>query len=295
MATHLNHVPVPLANGAWAAPAKINLFLHITGRRSDGYHRLQTVFQLLDYYDELFFEIVPSKPIRIEVIGATINDKENLCVHAAKTLQSMANTHQGVTMRLIKKIPIGGGMGGGSSNAATVLVVLNYLWKLNYSIDQLIQIAADLGADVPVFVLGSSAWGEGIGDILEPLCLKNQWYLVINPGVEVLTKKIFSSRRLTRDTNTIKIRDFLSASKKVKNDCESLVRQLYPEINQVMDWLNQFATSYLTGTGCCVFASFEDRLQAEEILKRLPDKWQGFVSQGTNNSLLYGHEPSDGS
>jgi 4-diphosphocytidyl-2-C-methyl-D-erythritol kinase len=290
-------VPHPLKNGAWPAPAKINLFLHITGQREDGYHTLQTVFQLLDYYDEIFIDVRDDGEVTINVEQVGVDQvkiENNLCLLAAKKLQKLSETKQGADIRLIKRLPIGGGVGGGSSDAATTLVVLNYLWQLNYSLDDLKILGVEVGADVPVFIAGNTAWAEGVGDVLQPIETENDWYLVVNPGVSVLTNKIFSSLELTRDTNPIKIRAFLDRDKsleqrkQIRNDCEMLVRKLYPEIGEALDWLALHGQrSDLTGTGCCVFSRFTDQAQALDVYHKLPKQWFGFVTKGLTQSLLF--------
>jgi len=267
------------------APAKLNLFLHITGRRSDGYHLLQTVFQLLDHGDELHFSRSDSLDgdgtiVLNELPGVAPQD--NLIYRAARALQHHSGTNLGAEIRLTKRLPSGGGLGGGSSDAATTLLGLNRLWNLNLSLDTLADIGLTLGADVPVFVQGRSAWAEGIGERLTPIELPPCWYLVIFPGCTVNTGEIFSHRELTRDDVAITIRAFLGAGG--KNSCQPVAEKLYPAVAQARQWLDRFSPARMTGTGSCVFASFASALAAGEVLEKLPGSWKGFVAQGVNVS-----------
>ncbi|OZG70680.1 4-(cytidine 5'-diphospho)-2-C-methyl-D-erythritol kinase [Hahella sp. CCB-MM4] len=283
------------------SPAKLNLFLHINFRRPDGYHELQTLFQLLDYGDLLTFNLTDSSDISItpEVKGVSLED--NLIYKAATKLREQAEadgktfSKPGIEIFIGKKLPMGGGLGGGSSNAATTLIALNHLWKLNYSLDQLATTGLQLGADVPVFVHGNSAYAEGVGEHLTPVELPEIWYLVLHPGVHVSTANVFSHKQLTRDTPKSKIAPALEGDLRnianycdlMSNDCQSIVCQLYPEIRQAIDWLSQFSPAKLTGTGACIFASFSDKQRADNVLSQLPTNYQGFVAKGINKSPAF--------
>lgn len=268
----------------WPAPAKINLFLHITGRRSEGYHDLQTVFQFLDYCDYLQFEITEQPEIKLLTPIAGVRNDDNLIVRAAKLLQQAANIDRGARITLTKKLPMGGGLGGGSSNAATTLVALNKLWQCQFSEDKLAQIGLELGADVPIFIHGQAAWAEGVGEKLTSISPSEPWYVVIVPDCHVSTAEIFSSPELTRDCEPITISRFLSGEG--RNVCEDVVRKHYPPVEKALDWLSQYAKPRMTGTGACVFADFDNQTQANEVVVNLPDGWQGFVAKGCNQSPL---------
>lgn len=271
---------------AWPAPAKLNLFLHVTGRRADGYHQLQTVFQLLDYCDEILLEPRDDGIVSRSAGPAGITADADLAVRAARRLQAAAETRQGVDIRLHKRIPAGGGLGGGSSDAATVLVALNRLWGLGWPAGRLAQLGLGLGADVPVFVHGRSAWAEGVGERLTPADLPPAWYLVVCPGCEVSTAAVFSDPQLTRDTPKTTIESFISGGG--RNDCEPVARRLYPEVGAALDWLGARAPrgARLTGTGGCVFAPFPGPAAAEGVLAELPEGWCGFVARGVAESPL---------
>ncbi|MDQ4147113.1 MAG: 4-(cytidine 5'-diphospho)-2-C-methyl-D-erythritol kinase [Pseudomonadota bacterium] len=268
----------------WPAPAKLNLFLHITGRRPDGYHLLQTVFQFLSAGDELDFDLRDDgRIIRVDPRTAIPSDCD-LTIRAAKLLRQAAAGRQGVAIRLVKRLPIGGGLGGGSSDAATVLVALNRLWGCGFSSAELMALGLQLGADVPVFIHGHAAWAEGVGECLKSLTLPEPWFLVIKPPVEIATAQVFAAPELTRNCPPITITDFLSHGG--DNVCEAVVRRRYPEVAQALDWLSDFSTARLTGTGSCVFAAFEEHAAAESVQARLPAGWQGFVARGLNHSPL---------
>lgn len=269
----------------YPAPAKLNLMLHITGRREDGYHLLQTVFQLLDYGDEIGFRLRTDGEIHRVSENAGIPADEDLVVRAAKALaRAAAHPVPGVDIDVIKNLPAGGGLGGGSSDAATTLVVLERLWKLDLALDDLCDIGLKLGADVPVFVRGHSAWAEGVGEKLEPVTLPEGWFAVVNPGCHVSTAEIFSDSDLTRSTPLTTIADFLAHGG--RNDCESVVVKRYPVIAEAMRWLGQFSPPVLTGTGACIFAAFENKAAAEAALQQLPDSYSGFAARGVNVSPL---------
>ena len=263
------------------SPAKLNLFLHITGRRADGYHELQTLFRLLDWGDHMYFSANNSGEITLGGSELNIPPAQNLIVRAALALPRL-DGRQGAHVELHKRIPEGGGLGGGSSNAATTLLALNQLWELGLSTTQLQQLGAQLGADVPVFTAGHTAWAEGIGEILRPVNLADSWYLVIAPQCHVSTAEIFSNEQLTRNTSPIKIAAFFEGHS--RNDCQDLVRSLHPEVDNALKWLDNFGEARLTGTGACVFASFPNEQQARLALGQLPDPMTGFVAKGVNTS-----------
>jgi 4-diphosphocytidyl-2-C-methyl-D-erythritol kinase len=269
----------------WPAPAKLNLFLHITGRREDGYHLLQTVFQLISYCDLLDFTLLNNSNINRLSVLPGVPEEADLVIRAARKLQELTGCSQGTAIHVKKCIPTGGGLGGGSSDAATTLIALNQLWQLSLTVDELADIGLQLGADVPVFVRGRAAWAEGVGEKLTPLKLPEYWYLVIRPDCSVSTKEVFNSGDLTRSTPPITIRDFLAGDG--RNDCESVVLKSYPKVAEALDWLNEFGIARVTGTGACIYASFNDEGQARETIKKLPASWQGFVAKGRNYSPLF--------
>ncbi|HEB80594.1 MAG TPA: 4-(cytidine 5'-diphospho)-2-C-methyl-D-erythritol kinase [Chromatiales bacterium] len=278
------------ADTVWPAPAKLNLLLRIVGRRPDGYHRLQTVFQFIDRCDRLRFE--PRRDARVRRTGgpAGVPETEDLTVRAARLLRETGGYRGGVDIHLDKRLPVGGGLGGGSSDAATTLVALNRLWDLDLSAERLAELGLQLGADVPVFVRGHTAWGEGVGEVLTPLELPCPWYLVLVPGVHVSTGTVFSAPELTRNSPPITITDFLSGTR--TNDCESVVRMRYPEVAEALKWLGQRGEARLTGTGACVFAAYPERAHAEAVRATLPVGWNGFVARGLNRSPLLGRTVS---
>ena len=262
-----------------SAPAKINLCLLITGRRPDGYHDLQTAFQMLDICDTLSFELSDQLSVESNI---DLPVQTNLVYLAAKLLQEFSATKQGATIHLDKFLPMGAGLGGGSSDAATTLMGLNRLWNLNISAEELMRLGRQLGADVPVFVFAQSAWGEGIGEVLTPLVLKSSFYLIVSPNCHVDTARIFSHPELTRDSSTITIARFLEHG--ARNDCEIVVRELYPEVDEVLLWLNKWGPAKMTGTGSCVFLQFDSRLEAQSVAKQVPEQWTTFVAQGLDKS-----------
>ena len=261
------------------SPAKLNLFLHITGRRADGYHELQTLFQLLDWGDRLGFTPNHSGEITLAAPGLEIPLADNLIYRAARLLQ---RDKLGAHITVGKQIPAGGGLGGGSSNAATTLLALNKLWQRGLGQAELQALGATLGADVPVFVGGHTAWAEGIGEILTPVELPERWYAIITPQCHVATGQIFSHMQLTRNTSPIKMATFFEGYS--RNDCEQLVRRLYPDVEAVFSWLGEFTEARLTGTGASVFASFGTQAEAEAVLAQLPHRWRGVSARGLNVS-----------
>ncbi|HEX2585764.1 MAG TPA: 4-(cytidine 5'-diphospho)-2-C-methyl-D-erythritol kinase [Steroidobacteraceae bacterium] len=269
----------------WPAPAKLNLFLHIVGRRADGYHLLQTAFQFIDLSDELRFYSRPAGVIERSAGPQNVPAEHDLVVRAAKALNERAGSQHGIAIELNKCIPMQAGLGGGSSDAATVLVALNQLWSLGLEIDELAAIGLKLGADVPVFVRGQASWAEGVGEQLTPLEFTEPWFLVIQPPVSVSTAEIFQSSELTRDTPVTTIRAFRVGEG--RNDCTKVVCSKYPAVAQAIDWLGKYGEARLTGTGACIFAGFEQKQQAEDALAQLPaDIGRGFVVKGLNHSPL---------
>jgi 4-diphosphocytidyl-2-C-methyl-D-erythritol kinase len=274
----------------WPAPAKLNLFLHIVGRRPDGYHDLQTLFQLVDLCDRI--GVAPRDDGQIERISGLddVPPERDLAVRAARALQCHSGSGQGALLHIIKHIPAGGGLGGGSSDAATVLLALNRLWNLNLPLDDLAQMGLALGADVPLFVRGFSAWGEGRGERLYPMPLPARWFLIIHPGVAVSTAEIFQAPELTRNSSIITIR--AAAVDQTRNDCEPVVRARYREVAAALDWtdaqlrsIGAPAGARLTGTGACIFASFEREQDARRLAQRAP--WSSFVARGLDRSPLH--------
>ena len=264
------------------SPAKLNLMLHITGQRPDGYHELQTVFQFIELFDELVFRRHNDSSIQRESGPDEIAESDDLVIRAARLLQNRCAVKQGVSISVDKSIPMGGGLGGGSSDAATTLMALNRLWQLGLDRQQLQQLGRELGADVPIFIYGKSAWAEGIGEQLTPIDLPCPWYLVIHPQVFVSTAQIFTAKGLTRDCAPLTIRAFLEG--KGRNVCEPVACALYPVVQQALDWLNQFSSARMTGTGACVFAAFDSAEQALSVKSQLPDPWSGFVARGINSN-----------
>lgn len=264
------------------SPAKLNLFLHITGQRDDGYHNLQTLFQLLDYGDSLSFTARDDSALNLQTSIAELDNPNNLIIQAARLLQLHTNTDFGADISLKKVLPMGGGIGGGSSNAATTLLALNQLWGLDLSINTLTQLGSRLGADVPVFVRGYTAWAEGVGDKLITVTMPELYYLVLTPSCHISTAQIFSHKELTRDTPDITVAAFLEQGG--RNDCQPLVQRLFPEVDATIKWLNQYAEAQLTGTGSSVFASFKCREEAQQVLLKTPEHLDGFIAKGVNAS-----------
>ena len=272
----------------WPAPAKLNLFLHVTGRREDGYHDLQTLFQLIDLRDTIGLRIREDGLIERVAGPESVPPEADLTVRAARALQQAAHCRLGASLRVIKRIPMGGGLGGGSSDAATVLVALNRLWGCGLDRAELARIGLTLGSDVPVFVHGSSAWAEGRGERLKAVELPERWYVVVHPGVSVSTASIFQAPELTRNSPLITIRAFFESGG--RNDCEPVVRTRYPPVGEALDWLSRFAPARLTGTGSCIFAACGAAAEAERIAARVPDRWRSYVARGLNVSPLYEFE-----
>lgn len=269
------------------APAKLNLFLHITGRREDGYHLLQTVFQFLDYADTISLTLREDGVVNRTSDLPGVAAEDDLVVKAAKRLQRHCATSLGVDIAVDKILPMGGGLGGGSSNAASVLVGLNHLWGCGLEQQELMDLGVELGADVPVFIFAQSAWAEGVGERLKAVDLPEKWFLVLKPLINVSTAKVFSNSQLRRDCSTITIRDFLEGQ--TENVCEKPVREIYPEVDQALTDLARYCEngeSKLTGTGACVFAAFDNKEQAESALSELSEKWDGFVARGMNQTPL---------
>lgn len=272
--------------GVWSAPAKLNLMLHIVGRRPDGYHELQTVFQLIDLCDRIEIAVREDGVIARPEGPAGVAEADDLVVRAARALQQASGTPLGADIRVRKRIPLGGGLGGGSSDAATVLSALNQMWRVGFSSTQIAEIGAKLGADVPIFAAGRSAWAEGIGERLSPVELDaNAWFLVIFPGVAVPTASVFQAPELTRNSATTTMRGFLETGG--RNDCEAVVRARFPAVGEALDWLGRHASARLTGTGSCVFAKFASAADAERVAARVPDEWRAFVARGLNVSPLH--------
>lgn len=272
------------------SPAKLNLFLHITGRRNDGYHEIQTFFQLLNLGETMRFSSNHQGEIRLNCTGLNIPEEDNLIYRAATSLKSRTGTSEGADIHIDKLLPQGGGLGGGSSNAATTLLALNQLWKCNLNLDELVRLGLKLGADIPLFVRGSTAWAEGIGDQLQaieyPENSSSKYYLVIKPNCEVSSAEIFSHQQLTRNTSPITIAAFFEQGG--NNDCEAVVRQLYPQVESALNWLSKFATAQLTGTGACIYAAFPSKEEAECVLHKLPKDLAGYVAEGIPTSPVHG-------
>ena len=267
------------------APAKLNLMLHITGRRADGYHLLQTVFQFIDLLDWLDFELLADGSIRRDHGNTAVPAEQDILLAAARLLQERYAVSKGVSIRIDKRIPIGGGLGGGSSDAASCLLALNQLWELGLSLSQLAEIGLELGADVPVFVHGRAAWASGVGEVLQPIDIAESIYLVVDPKIHVSTAEIFADQELTRNCDPITIRAFLRGVG--TNVCEPVVRKLHPQVGEAIDWLNQFGVARMSGSGACVFAEVGSLAQAETVKSQLPEHWAGYVASAMNRSPLH--------
>ena len=276
----------------WPAPAKLNLFLHVTGRRADGYHELQTLFQLIDLCDTVGLEVREDGVIERREGPGEVEPQADLTLRAARALKAATGTALGASIRVHKRIPIGGGLGGGSTDAATALLALNHLWGCGLPVDALSELGLPLGADVPVFVRGFSAWAEGVGERLTPVELPERWYVVIRPGVSIPTREVFQSPELTRNSPLITIRAFFETGG--RNDCEPVVRTRWSEVAEALDWLEgqlrtdaRRAPARLTGTGSCIFASLATAAEAERIAARAPQRWRSFVARGLNVSPVH--------
>lgn len=268
-----------------SAPAKLNLMLHVVGRRPDGYHLLQTVFQLVDLRDRIALHTRPDGVIRRLEGPAGVPEDQDLVVRAARALQAAGGTSLGADITVKKHIPMGAGLGGGSSDAATTLLGLNKLWSIGFSSEQIAAIGARLGADVPVFVGGHSAWAEGIGEELTPVALgEANWYVIVFPRVAVPTAAVFQAPELTRNSPPTTMRGFLETGG--RNDLENVVRARFPAVAEALDWLNGHAPARLTGTGSCVFAKFARVEDAERVAARVPDAWRAYVARGLDRSPL---------
>jgi 4-diphosphocytidyl-2-C-methyl-D-erythritol kinase len=276
------------ATPVWPAPAKLNLFLHILGRRPDGYHELQTCFQFIDLCDEISIEVRADGQIRRALDIPGLPESADLCLRAAHALKEATGSPLGADIRLRKRIPIGGGLGGGSSDAATCLAALNELWELNLPTEDLAALGLKLGADVPVFVHGRVAWAEGVGERLTPLypprAPVEPNYLILKPNVFVSTAEVFQDPELTRNSAPITIHGFLASGG--RNDCLGVVRRRYPEVAHALDWLSLFGSARLTGTGACVFLACETMDLGQEIMRKMPPGFVGFLARGLNDSPL---------
>src|SRR5580658_1703288 len=269
----------------WPAPAKLNLFLHVTGRRADGYHELQTLFQLIDLCDTVTIEMREDGQIERPVGAAGVAPEADLAVRAAQALKQATGARRGASIRIDKRIPLGAGLGGASSDAATTLLVLNELWDCRLPAPALVRLALPLGADVPVFIEGSSAWAEGIGERLTPVSLPERWYVIIWPNVSISTREVFQSPELTRNSPLITIRAFFESGG--RNDCEPVVRARSAEVAEALGWLAGRAPARLTGTGSCIFAECASAIEAERLAAQVPDRWRSYVARGLDRSPVY--------
>lgn len=267
------------------AVAKLNLFLHITGRRPDGYHNLQTLFQLLDVGDELTFTLRHDANITLDCNNAQLINEQNLVLRAARLLQQHSNCAQGCDIYLDKRLPMGGGLGGGSSDAATTLLGLNKLWQLNLTIDTLAELGLKLGADVPLFIRGHTAFAQGIGEELQPVALDGHVYLIVTPDCHVSTAEIFQHPDLKRNSHPVSFEQMLTSA--WRNDCQPLVERLYPIVAMTLQWLVEYAPCQMTGTGASVFATFPNQTSAQHALGQLPPSWRGFIARGVNESPVW--------
>lgn len=265
------------------SPAKLNLFLHITGRRENGYHELQSIFQLIDLYDWLEFEPLQEDHIQIDGLN-NVDLEQNLIYKATQMLKPLAQHLAGLKIKIEKNIPMGAGLGGGSSNAATTLIVVNQLWQCGLSIEQLAELGVKLGADVPIFVHGQNAWAEGIGEHLTFIDLDQKQYIVLKPDCFISTQLLFSQKTLTRNTKPSKFCAYQIKPSDFGNNFEPLARNLYPEVNEAMQYLDQFGVAKLTGTGACVFTEVTAEMHVDEILKHSPCK--AYLVNSLNESPL---------
>ena len=268
----------------YPAPAKLNLMLRIVGQRADGYHLLQTVFQFVDLCDWISFHPVDDGRVSLQKPLAGVAEADDLTVRAANLLKAETGCELGVSIAVEKNLPMGGGLGGGSSDAATTLVVLNKLWQLKLSTEKLMTLGLSLGADVPIFVYGHSAWAEGVGEKIEKITVPEQWVVIIKPDCHVNTGEIFSTKELTRNSKSIRIADFVAGQH--QNDCIAVVCQRYPSVQSALADLADFSEARLTGTGACVFAQFDSQELADRAYQSLKSKWQVYLAKGINESPL---------
>ncbi len=273
----------------WPAPAKLNLFLHVTGRRDDGYHNLQTAFRLIDLTDTLRFKPREDGRVTLQRPLAGVPPEQDLCLRAAILLKDAAGHQGGVEIELDKRIPLGGGLGGGSSDAATTLIALNHLWRLGFGRGELQRLALQLGADVPVFVFGENAFAEGVGEELTTIALPPAWYLVLVPPAQVPTAAVFAAPELTREAKPIRITAFFDGLKRraLRNDLEPVVCSRYPEVARHLAWLRQFGEARMSGSGACVFAEFPTESAAHAVHAQVPQAMCGFVTRGLDRHPLY--------
>ena len=276
------------AAGVFPAPAKLNLFLHVIGRRKDGYHLLQTVFRFIDYGDELSFVVRADGAIRRTNPLDGVPAEQDLSVRAAHALKQETGCCEGADIGIVKRLPMGGGLGGGSSDAATTLIALNRLWRTGVSRERLQQLALRLGADVPVFVFGKNAFAEGVGERLQALQLPPAWYLILVPELAVSTAEIFSAAELTRNTNAITIAAFSDGQG--RNDLEPVVCRRYPQVARHLEWLHRYGDARMTGSGACVFCAFDSEERARRVLSELPADMRGFVARGLDRHPLWSED-----
>jgi 4-diphosphocytidyl-2-C-methyl-D-erythritol kinase len=281
---------VNLWDRVWPAPAKLNLFLHVVGRRTDGYHLLQTVFRLIDCCDQLRYSPRPGPNLSLAQPLPGVEEGDELCVRAARLLQGETGCRRGVEISIRKRIPMGGGLGGGSSDAATTLIALNRLWNLGLSRRRLAKLGIALGADVPFFLCGANAFGEGVGEQLEPVILPPAWYVLLVPPVAVPTREIFAAPELTRNTKSITISSFSAGFG--HNDLEPVVCRRYPAVATHLAWLRAFGDARMSGSGACVFAEFPTEAQARKVVSGLPSEMRGFAARGLDEHPLAA-EPSE--
>ncbi len=270
------------------SPAKLNLFLHIVGQREDGYHNLQTLFQFLDYGDTIDIAVNNSGQVKLLTPIEGVKEHDNLIIKAANIIKKHASDLSGADISINKVLPMGGGLGGGSSNAATVLLALNALWQVNLSIEQLAKIGLALGADVPVFVRGNAAFAEGVGEELTTAAPKEYWYLVSKPNCHISTQSVFTSPDLPRNTKKLTL-STLELSKTMEvchNDCQTMVIKHYPEVANLLAWLIEYAPSQMTGTGACIFSRFHSEKEARQLQSKLPKGITSFVAKGLNRSSV---------
>ncbi len=271
-------------SGPWLSPAKLNLFLYITGQRDNGYHDLQTLFQFIDCCDQLYFQLTDDGVINLES-QLDFPAEDNLIVKAARLLQQHCAVSRGANIKLDKQLPMGGGIGGGSSNAATALLVLNRLWQCDLSLTELAQLGLQLGADVPIFIHGHSAFAEGVGEQVQAVDIDEPWYVVLHPDVHVSTQSVFGHPELPRNTPKRTWQQLLNDN--WQNDCQEIVAKVYPEVAQALSWLVEYAPSRMTGTGSCVFAAFATEREALSVLNKRPKNISGFVCKACNQSPLH--------